>query len=247
MLGIFDGKCSDGEFRHLRDCQILVQLRFRFGCLLEISVDEIGDRVFITAYVAHPNSRQAIELINLAEEAGAHTAFLMQPFFTKPDDEGVFLYFKAVAKETNLPLVLYNCPSRAGINMSVDLMDRITDEVPNFVGLKTTTFDEFPEAVRRLSGKFKVIPGAEDQMLFGFALGSPGVLTFAANVIPDRPRRHPDDLGVRGPRGGEGHLAGVAADVQDHSHRAGPECRGLHAEPYGLEFRHAASSGTRAV
>ena len=70
MLGIFDGKCSDGEFRHLRDCQILVQLRFRFGCLLEISVDEIGDRVFITAYVAHPNSRQAIELINLAEEAG---------------------------------------------------------------------------------------------------------------------------------------------------------------------------------
>lgn len=181
---------ADNGLRFLQPCagmgQYMEITREEYRRLLEISVDEIGDRVFITAYVAHPNSRQAIELINLAEEAGAHTAFLMQPFFTKPDDEGVFLYFKAVAKETNLPLVLYNCPSRAGINMSVDLMDRITDEVPNFVGLKTTTFDEFPEAVRRLSGKFKVIPGAEDQMLFGFALGSPGVLTFAANVIPDR-------------------------------------------------------------
>ena len=73
----------------------------------------------------------------------------MQPFFTKPDDKGVFLYFKAIAQEVKLPLVLYNCPSRAIINMSVDPMDRITDEVPNFVGLKQTNLDEFPEAVRR--------------------------------------------------------------------------------------------------
>ncbi len=95
--------------------------------MLEISVDEIGDRVFITAYVAHPDPNKAIELINLAEDAGSHAAFLMQPFFTKPDDEGVFLYFKAIAQEVKLPLVLYNCPSRAIINMSVDLVDRITD------------------------------------------------------------------------------------------------------------------------
>ena len=153
--------------------------------MLEISVDEIGDRVFITAYVAHSDPRQTIELINLAEDAGAHAAFLMQPFFTKPADEGVFLYFKAVAEGTKLPLVLYNCPSRAIINMSVGLMDRITDEVPNFVGLKQTNINEFPEAVRRLTRKFKVMPCAEDQMLFGFALGSLGVLSFSANIIPD--------------------------------------------------------------
>tara|TARA_Y100001934_G_scaffold264244_1_gene340851 strand:+ start:1445 stop:2017 length:573 start_codon:yes stop_codon:yes gene_type:complete len=110
----------------------------------------------------------------------------MQPFFTKPDDKGVFLYFKAIAQEVKLPLVLYNCPSRAIINMSVDPMDRITDEVPNFVGLKQTNLDEFPEAVRRLSGKFKVMPCAEDQMLFDFVLGAPGVLRFSANVIPER-------------------------------------------------------------
>ena len=58
--------------------------------------------------------------------------------------------------------------------------------MPNFVGLKQTNLDEFPEAVRRLSGKFKVMPCAEDQMLFGFALGAPGVLSFSANVIPER-------------------------------------------------------------
>ncbi len=181
---------ADNGIRFLQPCagmgQYMEITREEYRRLLEISAEEIGDRVFITAYVAHPNPRQAIEMINIAEDVGAHAAFLMQPFFTKPDEEGVYLYFRAVAKETKLPLVLYNCPSRAGINMSVDLMDRITDEVPNFVGLKQTTFDEFPDAVRRLSGKFKVIPGAEDQMLFGFALGSPGVLTFAANVIPDR-------------------------------------------------------------
>ncbi len=181
---------ADNGIRFLQPCagmgQYMEITRGEYRRLLEISAEEIGNRVFITAYVAHSNPHQAIELIDIAADAGAHAAFVMQPFFTKPDDEGVYLYFKAIAKDTKLPLVLYNCPSRAGINMSVDLMDRITDEVPNFVGLKQTTFDEYPDAVRRLSGKFKIIPGAEDQMLFGFALGSPGVLTFSANIIPDR-------------------------------------------------------------
>jgi 4-hydroxy-tetrahydrodipicolinate synthase len=180
---------ADNGLRFLQPCagmgQYMEISREEYRRMLEISVDEIGDRVFITAYVAHSDPRQTIELINLAEDAGAHAAFLMQPFFTKPADEGVFLYFKAVAEGTKLPLVLYNCPSRAIINMSVGLMDRITDEVPNFVGLKQTNINEFPEAVRRLTRKFKVMPCAEDQMLFGFALGSLGVLSFSANIIPD--------------------------------------------------------------
>jgi 4-hydroxy-tetrahydrodipicolinate synthase len=160
--------------------------REEYRDLIALAADEVGDRVFVTAYVAHSDPRRAIDMVNLAEDAGAHAAFVMQPMFTQPDPEGVYLYMTAVARNTGLPLVLYNCPSRAVINMSVDLMDRITDDVPDYVGLKQTNVDEFPHAVRRLSGKLRVVPKSEHLMLFGFALGSPGVLTFAANVIPDR-------------------------------------------------------------
>ena len=166
--------------------QSMQTTREEYRRLLEISVEELGDRAFVTAYAGRPDPRDTIEMVRIAEDAGAHSAFLIQPFFSTPDQEGLYLYYKAVAKGTKLPLVFYNNPARAGINLGVDSMDRVTDEVPNYVGLKQSNIDEFPEAVRRLSGKIKVMPKSEHHILFGFAFGSPGVLTFAANIVPDR-------------------------------------------------------------
>ena len=166
--------------------QSMQTTREEYRRLLEISVEEIGDRAFVTAYAGRPDPRDTIEMVQIAEDAGAHSAFLIQPFFSTPDQEGLYLYYKAVAEGTKLPLVFYNNPARAGINLGVDAMDRVTDEVPNYVGLKQSNIDEFPEAIRRLSGKIKVMPKSEHHILFGFAFGSPGVLTFAANIVPDR-------------------------------------------------------------
>lgn len=160
--------------------------REEYRRLLEISVDEVGDRMFITAYAGRPDPQETIEMIRIAEDVGAHAAFLIQPFFSTPDQEGLYLYYRQVAENTSLPLVFYNNPSRAGVNLSVGVMDRLTDDLPNFVGLKESDIEQFPESVRRLSGKIKVMPKSEHHILFGLALGSPGVLTFAANIIPDR-------------------------------------------------------------
>jgi 4-hydroxy-tetrahydrodipicolinate synthase len=160
--------------------------RAEYRRLLEVSVDEIGDRAYVTAYAGRPDPRETAEMVKIAEDSGAHSAFLIQPFFSTPDQEGLFLYYRDVAERTSLPLVFYNNPARAGINLSVDVMDRVTDIVPNYVGLKQSNIDEFPESVRRLGTKIKVMPKSEHHILFGYAFGSPGVLTFAANIIPDR-------------------------------------------------------------
>ena len=181
---------ADNGIRFLQPCagmgQYMEITREEYRRLLEISAEEIGDRVFITAYVAHPDPRQAIEMINIAEDVGAHAAFLMQPFFTKPDEEGVYLYFRAVAKETKLPLVLYNCPSRAGINMSVDLMDRITDETPQLRRPQADHLRRVPGCGAPPLGEVQGHSGGRRPDAVWLRLGSPGVLTFAANVIPDR-------------------------------------------------------------
>lgn len=166
--------------------QSMQTAREEYRRILEISVDEVGDRMFITAYAGRPDPRETIEMINTAHRVGAHAAFLIQPFFSTPDQEGVYLHYKMVAQNTDLPLVFYNNPARAGINLSVDVMDRLTDEFSNYVGLKQSDIEQFPESVRRLSRKIKVMPKSEHHIIFGLALASPGVLTFAANIIPDR-------------------------------------------------------------
>jgi 4-hydroxy-tetrahydrodipicolinate synthase len=152
--------------------------------LLEISVEEIGDRAFVTAYPGRPDPDDTLARIDVASEVGAHAAFIIQPFFSLPDDEGVYLYYKRLAERSPLPLVFYNNPTRAGINLSVDVMERLVGEHEIFVGLKQTNLDQFPDAVRRLGSKIRVLPRSEHAMLFGFALGAPGILTFAANIIP---------------------------------------------------------------
>jgi 4-hydroxy-tetrahydrodipicolinate synthase len=165
--------------------QAMQTTRDEYRRLLEITVEEVGDRAFVTAYAGRPDPRETIDLIKIAEEVGAHAAFLIQPFFSTPDQEGLYRYYRMVAEKTDLPLVFYNNPSRAGINLSIEVMDRLADELPNYVGLKQSDVEQFPEAVRRLGGKIIVMPKSEHHILFGFAFGSPGVLTFAANIVPD--------------------------------------------------------------
>lgn len=197
-----DGSINEAEYRrHIRwmaDCGVRflqpgaatgqsMQLTLEeYRRVLQMTVEEVGQRVFVTAYAGRPDPRETIELINVAKDVGAHAAFLIQPFFSLPDQEGVYRYYKMVAQNTDLPLVFYNNPARAGISLSVDVMDRITDEFRNYVGLKQTDIEQFPTSVRRLGTKIKVMPKSEHHILFGLALGAPGVLTFAAAIIPDK-------------------------------------------------------------
>ena len=111
-------------------------------------------------------------MVQIAEDAGAHSAFLIQPFFSTPDQEGLYLYYKAVAEGTKLPWYSTTTPRGLGSTWR-RCHGPVTDEVPNYVGLKQSNIDEFPEAVRRLSGKIKVMPKSEHHILFGFAFGSP--------------------------------------------------------------------------
>ncbi|MSP68434.1 MAG: dihydrodipicolinate synthase family protein [Alphaproteobacteria bacterium] len=166
--------------------QSLQTSREEYRRLLRISVEEVGDRAAVTAYAGRADPRETIAMVNEAAAAGAHAAYLIQPFFSTPDQEGLYLHYKMVAQATTLPLVFYNNAARAGVNLSIDVMDRLTDEFPNFVALKQSDVEQFPNSVRRLRHKIVVTPKSEHHMLFGFALGSPGVLTFAANIIPDR-------------------------------------------------------------
>ncbi len=152
--------------------------------ILELSMAEVGDRAFMTAYSGRPSTAETIRLTKIAEDVGCHTAFIIQPPFCLPDQEGMFLHFKAVADAVQMPLVFYNNPSRAGVVLNVDTMLRVLDVTDRYVALKQAHDPDLLEAALKLTSRIVVMPQAELELMWGLALGMPGALTFSANIIP---------------------------------------------------------------
>src|SRR2546427_6806135 len=152
--------------------------------ILEWSVDEVGDRVAVTAYSGRDGTEDTIRMTKLAKTLECACAFIIQPYFSRPDTEGLFRHYAAVAEAVDLPIVIYNNPDRAGVPVPISVMERLADRYDNFVGLKQSDLNAFADSFRALSPRIHVMPKSEKEMLFGFALGSRAILTFGANVIP---------------------------------------------------------------
>jgi len=153
--------------------------------ILEITVDELKGKVLITAYAGRPGTDDTIRLARLARDIGCDAAYIIQPFFTRPDAEGLYQHYRAVAEAVpGFPLVFYNNPARAGVEIPQEVMVRLVSEFENFVGLKQSNLEAVADNFHALSQKITVWPKSEKEILTGLAMGSPGILTFAGNIVP---------------------------------------------------------------
>ncbi len=156
-----------------------------FRRILELSVEELKGRVLITAYTGRASTEETIRLTRLARDLGADAAYIIQPFFTRPDAEGIYLHYRAVARAVpDFPLVFYNNPDRAGVSIPLGVIERLVDEFEQFVGLKQSDLNLVAASFGRFRQKITVWPKAEQELLMALAHGAPGVLTFAGNLVP---------------------------------------------------------------
>jgi len=132
------------------------------------------------------STREAIWLTKEVEKAGAEAAMLVTPYYNKPNDTGLLEHYKAVAKEVSIPLIIYNIPSRTGINVSAQLMAKIA-EIENVVGVKEASgnLKQISDIIRLVKKKdFTVLSGDDFLTLPILAIGGKGVISVAANVAP---------------------------------------------------------------
>jgi 4-hydroxy-tetrahydrodipicolinate synthase len=196
-----DNKVNDPEYRrHIRwlaqkgigfiqpvaaTGQAMQTTEEEYKRILEISVEELRGKVLITAYSGRASTEETIKLTRLARDIGCDAAYLIQPFFSRPDAEGIYQHYRAVAEAVpDFPLVFYNNPERAGVEISQDVMFRLVSEFENFTGLKQSNPNAVADNFHALRHKITVWPKSEKEMLTGLAMGSPGILTFAGNVVP---------------------------------------------------------------
>ncbi|MBX5453741.1 MAG: 4-hydroxy-tetrahydrodipicolinate synthase [Acidobacteriia bacterium] len=153
--------------------------------VVEIAIEVAHRRVPVIAGTGSNSTEEAIDLTRHAKKAGADAALIVTPYYNKPTQEGLYLHFKAIADAVDLPIIIYNIPSRCVIDMSVETMARLAKH-PNIVGVKDATANlTRPQHVRRACGPdFCQLSGEDHTALTFLAAGGHGCISVTANVAP---------------------------------------------------------------
>ncbi len=155
--------------------------------IIEITVAEIksaGSHVKVIAGAGSNSTREALELAQFAESAGADAILVITPYYNKPTQKGLILHFEAIAKKVKIPIVLYNVPGRTGVNLEIDTLI-ILSQIPGIVALKEAVGSVDRVSTIVLKTKLEVLSG-DDSLTFPMMMvGAHGVISVSANVVPD--------------------------------------------------------------
>ena len=155
--------------------------------VIRISVETCKGRIPVLAGTGSNATQEAIELTLRAQKIGANGALLITPYYNKPTQEGLFQHFSAVAKETDIPIILYNVPSRTSINMLPSTVARLSS-VNNIVGIKEASGSlvQVSEIIDSCGPDFEVISGEDPLTWPILAIGGKGVISVTANLVPNK-------------------------------------------------------------
>jgi 4-hydroxy-tetrahydrodipicolinate synthase len=128
-----------------------------------------------------------VAITNHAREAGADGALLISPYYNKPTQEGIVAHYETIAKETGLPLIVYNIPGRTGSNITANTQVRLS-EVDGIVGVKEASGDivQMSEVIANVPDDFAVLSGDDALTLPLMAVGGKGVISTSSNLVPER-------------------------------------------------------------
>ena len=154
--------------------------------VIRLAVKFAAGKIKVLAGTGGNSTTEAIYLTKEAEKAGADGSLQVAPYYNKPTQEGLFQHFHAIARATNLPVVLYSIPGRCGVEIAVDTVDRLAHDSVNIVGIKEAggNPDRVSQLRAALGEKFTILSGDDSLTLPFMAVGAQGVISVASNVIP---------------------------------------------------------------
>jgi 4-hydroxy-tetrahydrodipicolinate synthase len=153
--------------------------------VVELTIKTVAGRVPVLAGTGSNSTSESIELTRAAKEAGADGALMITPYYNKPSQEGLYQHFKAVAEAVDIPIILYNVPSRTAVNMLPETVARCA-AIPNIVGVKEATADlnQISQVIRLCPKGFAVMSGDDFTSMPTVMIGGTGVISVTSNVAP---------------------------------------------------------------
>jgi 4-hydroxy-tetrahydrodipicolinate synthase len=154
--------------------------------MVELTVAAAAGRIPVIAGTGSNSTAEAIALTKHAEKSGAQGALVVNPYYNKPTQEGLYQHFRAVAEATALPILVYNIQGRTGVNIETPTMERLARDCRSIVGVKEASgsLDQMSQVILACGPDFAVISGDDNITLPLLAIGGRGVISVIANIVP---------------------------------------------------------------
>ncbi|MEM1083889.1 MAG: 4-hydroxy-tetrahydrodipicolinate synthase [Verrucomicrobiota bacterium] len=155
--------------------------------VIKLAVEYAARRCQVVAGTGANSTAEAIELTEAAEAAGATGSLQVSPYYNKPSQEGLYQHFKAIAKATSLPIMLYSIPGRSVIEIATDTAARLAADCRNITAIKEAggSVERVNQLVQALPEGFAILSGDDPLTLPFMSCGAVGLVSVAANIIPD--------------------------------------------------------------
>lgn len=154
--------------------------------VIELAVRVAKKRLQVIAGTGGNSTDEAIYLTVGAEQLGADGSLQVAPYYNKPSQEGMYQHFRAIAKASKLPIMLYSIPGRCGVEIGVETVKRLAADCPTVRGIKEAggNVDRVSQLRAALGAKFAILSGDDALTLPFISVGATGVVSVASNVAP---------------------------------------------------------------
>ncbi len=154
--------------------------------VIKYCVETVAGRIPVVAGTGSNCTETAVYLSKEAQSAGADGLLLVSPYYNKATQKGLYAHFRAVAGAVDLPILLYNVPSRTGCNILPETVVKLCQDMENIVGVKEASgnITQIASLAALADGKVDIYSGNDDQIVPIMALGGLGVISVLANVAP---------------------------------------------------------------
>jgi 4-hydroxy-tetrahydrodipicolinate synthase len=145
-------------------------------------------RCQVIAGTGSNNTQEAVRLSRRAEECGVHACMVVNPYYNKPTQEGLYLHFREVANSVSCPIIVYNIPGRTGVNVETDNLIRLISDCSNILAVKEASGDleQIQSVIKRRPEHFSVMSGDDNLTAAVIAAGGDGVISVASNIVPEQ-------------------------------------------------------------
>lgn len=157
--------------------------------IIRFTVDTVQKRIPVIAGTGTNNTDYSIELSKFAQNVGVDCLLLVTPYYNKCTQKGLIEHFSKIASNVNIPCILYNVPSRTGVNILPETVFELS-KIDNIVGIKEASgnISQVAEILSKVNNNFYVYSGNDDQNIPILSLGGKGTISVLANILPKQTR-----------------------------------------------------------
>jgi len=153
--------------------------------VVDITIEAVAGRIPVIAGTGSNSTREAFDLTSHAKKAGADAALVVVPYYNRPTQKGLYLHYKKLAEEIDIPIIVYNVPSRTGTNLLPETLAKLA-QLKNIAAVKEASgnLDQMTQIVELCGDNIVLLSGDDKLLLPVLSIGGKGVISVVANIIP---------------------------------------------------------------